>query len=473
MIPLIVDLDGSLIKTDLLFESATAFVTRHPHQIFRLISWLARGKSHLKMKLAELYEINPASLPYNAPLLDWLREQKSKGRHIILATASHRLLAESVANYLGLFDEVLATDSGINLSSQKKHDVLVSRYGEFGFDYIGNSKSDLVVWKSAAHAYVVSSSRNLIKKVRAVDKLAHVFENGRPTLLKSLFKAVRPHQWMKNLLVFVPLLAAHRFGDQASILQTLVAFIVFGLMASSAYIFNDLVDINDDRHHPYKRSRPFAAGNLCLLHGWIAWPLLLILAFTISYLCLPLTFILFLATYFLLTLAYSLRLKQIAIIDVLTLAALYTLRILAGAQATNIVLSFWLLAFSMFIFLSLAYIKRFVELKSAHNAGNRGKIHGRGYLDEDLGIISSMGVAAGYLSVLLLALYVQDSHTAELYQRPKVIWLACLILLFWITRCWLIANRGKMDEDPIIFALKDPISWLAAVIFISVFFLAK
>ena len=472
-IPLIVDLDGTLIKTDLLFESVNAFVIRHPLQSPRLIAWIASGIGKLKDHLSKKYTIDPKTLPYNDTLIRWLSEQKSQGRHILLATGSHRLLAESVAEHLGLFDEVLATEDGFNLKAQNKRDRLVSRYGEKGFDYIGNSSADLVIWQSAAKAYVVNTSPKFIEKVRLLGNLANVFDTGRPPIIKSLLKAVRPHQWIKNLLVFVPLLAAHHLGDRAALTQTALAFLVFGVTASSVYILNDLSDIANDRHHPRKRYRPFAAGDLCLTHGWLAWPLLLLAAFTIAGLWLPWMFVLALATYFILTLAYSLRLKQSAIIDVIALAALYTLRIIAGALATGIKLSVWLLAFSMFIFLSLAFVKRFAELKSAHNAEIKGIIRGRGYQHEDLGMISSMGVTAGYLAVLVLALYVQDSHTAELYHSPKIIWLACPLLLFWISRIWLMTNRGEMDDDPILFALKDRISWFIATCFMGVFCLAE
>ena len=468
-----VDLDGTLIKSDLLFETANRFITQHPFQTPRLINWLANGKSFLKARLAEMSVIDPASLPYNEPLISWLREQKAQGRQLVLATASHRSLAETVAWHLDLFDEVLATEGEINLKSQHKRDRLISRYGERGFDYVGNDSADLAVWKSAQRAYVVSSSPSLIAKARAYGNVEQVFDDGRDPILKTLFKALRPHQWMKNLLVFVPLLAAHRYGDEASLLQVLIAFFVFGLTASSVYLLNDLVDVADDRHHPRKRRRPFASGDLSLLHGWLAWPLLTMTAFAIAGIFLPPLFSGVLGAYFVLTLAYSLRLKQSAVIDVLTLASLYTLRIIAGAAAIGVPLSFWLLTFSMFIFLSLAFIKRFSELKTARDNGNQERIRGRGYIHEDLEVVSSMGTAAGYLAVLVLALYIQDSHTAELYPTPKFIWLACPLLLFWISRAWLIAHRGQMHDDPIVFALKDHVSWLVAGCFVAVFGLAR
>lgn len=472
-VPLVVDLDGTLIKTDLLFESANNFVTRHPLQVFRLPAWVARGRSFLKSRLAETSTIDPASLPYNETLVTWLREKKAQGRPLSLATASHRLLAEAVAEHLGLFDEVLATEGEINLKSLQKRDRLISCYGEKGFDYVGNDRADLAIWKASQRAYVVSSSPSLIAKARTLGNVERVFDDGRAPLLKALLGALRPHQWMKNLLVLVPLLAAHRYVDQASLLHALLAFFVFGLTASSVYLLNDLVDVTDDRHHPRKRRRPFASGGLSLLNGWLCWPLLTIAAFAIAGTFLPPLFAGVLGTYFVLTLAYSLRLKQSALIDVLTLASLYTLRIIAGAAAIGVPLSFWMLTFSMFIFLSLALIKRFSEIKVARDNGNEGRVRGRGYLHEDLEVVSSMGTGAGYLAVLVLALYIQDSHTAELYPAPKFIWLACPLLLFWISRAWLIAHRGHMHDDPIVFALKDRISWMVGGCFIAVFGLAR
>lgn len=471
--PLVVDLDGTLIKTDLLLETANQFLTRQPLHIFRLCRWLILSKSHLKAQLAESTTIDAASLPYNEPLLAWLRQQKSQGRCLILATASHQLLAEQIAEHLGIFDQVLATQGETNLKSQHKRDLLVSRYPNHGFDYVGNDWADIVIWESAAGAYLVSHSHSLIAKARSLGNLTQTFESGRSAQLTAFFTALRPHQWLKNLLIFVPLLAAHRYGSATSLVNALLAFVVFGLAASSVYLLNDLIDVADDRQHPRKRQRPFAAGNLSLLHGWLAWPLLLALAFAIASRTLPAGFVAALGVYFVLTAAYSLCLKHCALIDVLTLAALYSLRILAGAAAIAVQVTFWLLAFSMFMFLSLAFIKRFTELKSARDACHRGQLQGRDYYPEDLELVSSLGAGAGYLAVLVLALYIEDPHTAELYHTPKLIWLACPLLLYWICRAWLMAHRGLMHDDPIVFALKDRPSWMIGVLFAAVFILAR
>ena len=466
--PLVVDLDGTLIKTDMLAETANRYLVEQPFRLFKLLIWLLGEKSALKTRLAEATLIDAATLPYNVALVDWLRDQKSQGRQIILATASHRILAEQVAKHLGLFDEVLATDATINLKAGAKRTALVNRFGEGGFDYIGNDWPDLHVWQSAGKAHVVSRSQRLIRRARAQGNLGRVLDDGKPPLFSSLVKAMRPHQWVKNLHIFIPLLAAHRYGDNDSVLQALLAFVVFGLAASSVYLLNDIVDVADDRYHSRKRNRPFAAGDLGLMHGWLAWPLLLMLAFMLPAWALPWQFTTALATYFVLTLVYSLRLKLVPVVDVLMLAGL-----IAGAAAIAVPLSFWLLSFSMFLFLSLAFIKRYSELRAARAMGHIKALRGRGYEPQDLELVSSLGGNAGYIAVLVLALYIQDSHTASLYATPTFIWLACPLLLYWISRAWLIAHRGHMHDDPIVFAIKDRISWLVAALFGVVFVLAK
>lgn len=473
---LVVDLDGTLIKTDLLAETASRFLIEQPFRFFKLLVWLVEGKSALKSRLAESTSIDVASLPYNEELLSWLRAERLQGRRIVLATASHRVLADQVVAHLDdLFDAVLATDGTTNLKASVKRDALIGRYGERGFDYVGNDWPDISVWQSAAKAHVVSSSSRLIEKVRSHGNLGVLMGDGKPPLAVALFKAMRPHQWMKNLLVFIPLLAAHQYMLVVSVMQALLAFLVFGLTASSVYLLNDLVDVADDRHHARKRNRPLASGNLSLLHGWVAWPVLLLLAFTLAGPVggLPWRFTVCMGIYLVLTVAYSLRLKQTPIVDVLVLAILYTLRIIAGAAAIAVPLSFWLLSFSMFVFLSLALIKRYSELRVARDVGKVGNLRGRGYDPQDLELISSLGGSAGYTAVLVLALYVQDSHTASLYATPTIIWLACPLLLFWISRAWLIAHRGNMHDDPIIFAIKDRLSWVIVALFGAVFVLAK
>jgi len=473
MTPLVVDLDGSLLKTDLLVETASQFIIRNPSQIPRMLSWLAQGKCTLKAKLAERANIDVTCLPYNEALLRWLREQKKFGRTLVLATASHRLLASRVAEHLQIFDQVLATDEDINLAGEHKREVLEHLFGRGKFDYVGNSGVDLSIWKSAQAAHIVSRSRRLISRAQRAGNLDQIFDNERPSLIAALIKAMRLHQWVKNLLIFVPLFTAFHFVILQSSIHCLCAFIAFGLTASSVYLLNDLVDVSDDRLHASKKKRPFASGNLPLLVGWLAWPVLLALAVAFSLIVLPPRFSAALAVYFVLTLSYSLRLKRNMVIDVLILAGLYTMRIVAGTEAIAVPLSFWMLAFSMFMFLSLAFIKRYTELDAALKAQRNSPLRGRGYSPDDLAIVMNLGATSGYLAVLVLALYIQDSHTAILYHAPKLIWMACPILLYWISRIWFVAHRGKMHDDPIVFALKDRTSLTTGALFVLIFALAR
>lgn len=468
---LVVDLDGTLIKTDILFENANTFICSSPMRTPQLLSWLLSGKSTLKDKLSERTKIDVSTLPYNHQLISWLQAEKDRGRTIILATASHRSFAEQVADHLNLFDDVLATDKETNLRGQNKADILIKLYGENGYDYVGDCHADLPVWKSANLAHLVGRSEKLIKKINQVSTLGQVFDTSSTTKAKTYIKAIRLHQWMKNLLIFVPLLAAHSINEINSLLITFLAFLTFGMTASSVYILNDLIDVQDDRHHHSKHKRPFASGDLSLIQGWIIWPCLLIASLTLSIAFLPFAFFISLVAYYTITVAYSFLLKRKAIIDVITLAMLYTMRIIAGASATETMPSYWLLAFSIFIFLSLALIKRYSELKTAREVGKEA-LRGRGYLQEDLEAVSAMGTASGYISVLVLALYIQDPATANMYSNTQILWAACPILIYWVSRAWLITHRGDMNDDPIVFAIKDKPSWIVGALFALVFILA-
>ncbi|MCL4775287.1 MAG: UbiA family prenyltransferase [Burkholderiaceae bacterium] len=470
--PLIIDLDGTLLRTDLLMETALVFVHEQPHRLLVPLQWLARGKASLKHELTNATDIDVAILPYDASVLEFLERERKRGRTTVLATASHHLLADQVATHLGLFDHVIATDGARNLSSHTKRDVLVEYFGERGFDYAGNSRDDLPVWEVAREAYVVNASRSVERRARALGNVAAVIGSPQATL-RDWAKALRLHQWLKNLLIFVPLLAAHQYTNWSSFLEALTAFFAFGLCASSVYILNDLLDLNDDRRHVRKRSRPFASGQLPIRSGLIAFPLLLVIAFGLGTSLLPISFTLGLSCYYALTLAYSLWLKRRMVIDVMALAALYTLRIIVGAIALGIALSFWLLAFSMFLFLSLALVKRYAELFHVRTqSANNNKAHGRGYFAADLPMIASLGAASGYMAVMVLALYVNDAQTAQLYRHQQIIWFACPLMLTWISRVWMLAHRGVMDEDPVIFAVRDRPSLVVGALIALVFLAA-
>ncbi len=298
---------------------------------------------------------------------------------------------------------------------------------------------------------------------------------GEQPILRAWVQALRLHQWLKNVLIFVPLITAHLFLDQTKVATAIVAFLCFSLCASSVYLLNDLLDIHNDRQHRTKCKRPFASGRLAQRHGWIAWPLLLLAAFALAVPLLPRAFLGALAAYYIITVSYSLYLKRKLMIDVIALAVLYTMRIIAGALAIEVALSFWLLTFSTFAFTSLALIKRYAELRDAREqgAGANLELRGRGLSVRDLDMVAALGVAAGCVAVLVLALYVQDPATRHLYAHPNRIWPACPILFYWFARIWMFAHRGWMNEDPVIYAARDRPSILAALLIAAIFSFAK
>lgn len=469
--PLVVDLDGTLLRSDVLIESGFSYLKSSPLRFLAPLWWLAQGgKPALKAKLAAETELDVSVLPYDPQIVEWLKGERANGRTIVLATASHEKYAHAIARHLELFDEVFATDDEINLSAHRKKDRLVARFGERGFDYAGNSRDDLPVWQAAARAYIVNAPAAVKRAAEKVGNIERVFESRRPAL-KTWSKSLRMHQWLKNLLIFLPLLAGHMLGSPRLIADAVLAFVSFGLCASSVYLLNDLLDLEDDRHHPTKCRRPFACGALPLAWGLAAFPVLLGGAFAVALVALPWRLSAVLLGYYALTLAYSAVLKRLVMVDVVVLAMLYTVRIVAGTTAINADLTFWLLAFSMFIFLSLALVKRYAELLSMKRRGLT-QSRGRGYVASDLELVSSLGSASGYLSVLVLAMYIQDPKTAHLYNHPQFIWLACPLLLYWISRTWIIAHRGHMHDDPIIFAIRDRTSLLVIALCGLVFWVA-
>lgn len=470
--PLVVDLDGTLLKSDMLLETGLAFLHKQPLRFYLPLLWLLRGgKLQLKANLAENVFVDVANLPFNRTVLEWLHEEKAQGRTLILATATHQSYAEQIAAHLAIFDRVLATDHATNLSAERKRDALVAVFGERGFDYVGNSRDDLAVWEAADAAIVVDPEFGVVRRAENLANSVKVIET-RNGSAKAWLKQLRLHQWLKNLLILVPLVAAHKASSLPLLCNAILAFFLFSLCASSVYLLNDLLDLSEDRRHPRKRFRPFAAGTLSIKAGFVVLPLLLLTAFAGSFVLLPPMFSAGLALYYAVTLTYSLWLKRLMIVDVMTLAALYTIRIIAGSLATGLGLTFWLLAFSMFMFLSLALVKRYAELYMARAQGKEGKTAGRGYYPTDLEMLSSLGAASGYLSVMVLALYIQDPSTAHLYSHPKSIWMACPLLLFWISRTWMLAHRGQMHDDPVVFAAKDRRSLLTGALILLAFWLA-
>jgi 4-hydroxybenzoate polyprenyltransferase/phosphoserine phosphatase len=454
-IPLCVDLDGTLISGDLLLESLLLLIKRNPLFLLLVPWWLLRGKAALKAEIAKRVSLNPAALPYNETFYQWIAEQKANGRPVWLCTASNHRLAEKVAKHLGIFDGVISSSDTENLAGKDKANQLVEKFGVHRFDYCGNHAVDLDIWRFSQAAVVVNASPHLERQAQSLTRIVFTFPR-KSRLLHAAVKAVRPHQWVKNLLLFIPLAAAHQAGNVGMMMNACIAFVAFGLCASSVYLLNDMLDLEVDRQHQRKKHRPFAAGDLSLLVGFALVPVLLTAAIALA-LQLPHDFLLVLLFYYVLTLAYSFGLKRVVLVDTIALAGLYTIRIVAGAAAVDVPLSFWLLLFSIFLFLSLALVKRYAELDGMMRQGKM-KAAGRGYFVEDLTILDSMGAASGYLCVIVLALYINSPDVEALYSHPQILWLLCVLLLYWISRVWLSAHRGTMHDDPLVFALKDPVS---------------
>lgn len=458
-VPLVVDLDETLVRTDTLYESALLLIRQNFLSILFLPFWLIRGRSFLKAAIANAASLQPETLPYREDVLKFLIQEHATGRKLVLATAAHRSIAEAVANHLGIFTVVLASDEAVNLKGRAKREALTSLFGQRGFDYIGDSQADVKVWEASRIAHVAGSKANMMRQAEeAGASRGQSFVPARPGL-RTWLRAIRIHQWVKNTLIFVPLILAHRAGAQPLALLA-GAFLAFSTMASGTYVINDLLDLTSDRRHPRKRLRPFASGDLSITQGlslaavllcaglgaaaWLGWGLLACCG-----------------TYLLLTLAYSAYLKKKPILDVVVLAFLYTMRLIVGGVAAHVYLSPWLFQFSIFLFLSLAFVKRYSELHRLQLENKDARA--RGYAPVDLGTISQTGIAAGLLAALVLALYVNSPEILRLYPRPHVLWAACPLFIYWISRIWLIARRGEMDEDPILFAFRDPASYGVAV----------
>ncbi|SIT43588.1 UbiA prenyltransferase [Paraburkholderia piptadeniae] len=453
-VPLCVDLDGTLTRTDVLLEGFLVLLKQRPWAIFLCIAWMLRGKAYLKEQIAQRVTIDVGLLPYNTQLVDYLRDERSSGRPLYLCTASNQRFADQVASHFGMFEGVFASNGERNLLGRTKAKELVDRFGDGGFDYCGDALADVPVWRQARRAIVVGD-RHIAAAARKVNDAIIFFENRR-RFLPLVLKEMRVHQWVKNLLIFVPLLTAHRFTDVHSIVASLIAFASFSLCASSVYLVNDMLDLDADRRHERKRSRPFASGNLSLSFGIVLASVLLVGSAGLAAF-LPLQFAAVLVAYFATTVAYSFNLKRIALVDVFTLSCLYTVRVVAGGAATGIFLSYWLSLFCVPIFLSLAMVKRYVELDSIRRTGKM-KAAGRGYITQDMSILRSFGTASAYLAVLVLALYLNSPELKLLYRHPKALWVMFALTLFWVSRIWMIAFRGQMHDDPIVFAFKDKVS---------------
>lgn len=471
-VPLVVDLDGTVIKSDMLLETLLAVIRRRPWMVLLVPFWLLRGRAGLKRELSRRAQLAPDELPYRVEVLRWLKEERGRGRHLVLATASDEKVANSIADHLGAFDDVMASNGRRNLKGAAKRAALVERYGERGFDYAGDAVADLEVWSSARRAIVVGNDPGLVAAAgRAAAQTQEIRTSG-PTPA-TLARALRVQQWPKNLLVFVPLVTAHLAGDPAAVGSSLIAFLAFCCAASAIYLVNDLADLKHDRAHERKRARPFASGDLGIGWGMALVPALLAAALGFAALA-GWGLTLAVAGYAVAGTLYSVSLKRVAVIDILMIAGFYSARILGGALAIGVVVSDWLFGFSMAIFISLALAKRHAELKRASDLGldSASRVPGRGYRVGDHRLVGAAGALFALLAVAVLALYITHRDVAILYSHPQILWLAALLLLFWVVRVWLLALRGRLGEDPLSFALRDPASYVAGLLTLLAIFAA-
>ncbi len=478
-VALCVDLDGTLVKSDTLLDSMLVLARQHPKELLRIPGWLAQGKAAFKRNVTSQVALDVQHLPYNRPLLEWLRVQHGEGRAIYLATAADRSLADRVAEHLGIFAGVLASDGATNLAGGNKLAAFREQFGD-RFCYIGNARPDAELLAACRSPMVANPHRALRSRMRAAGTVTAASFDDRTPAVKSWFKALRLHQWAKNTLIFVPLLLAHAW-NLATIAGAMVAFFSFGLCASATYIINDLLDLESDRRHPRKKRRPFAAGDLSAIAGVIAVVVLLIVSVALAIalphfvnavpgpyeLPRPYGFLGWLGIYTATTLTYSLYLKRKLLLDVFVLSGLYTVRILAGSAATGVAVSAWLAGFSVFFFLSLAFVKRFSELEGLRERGGAAT-HGRGYHVSDLEQVRALGTGAAYASVVVFTLYINNPETDFLYRHVNRLWLAVPVLLLWLSQVWMLASRGEMHDDPVVFAITDKRSLLLGVLMAAV-----
>ena len=449
--PLVVDLDGTLTPTDTLLESLIQLVKQSPFNLLRLPFWLLKGRAAFKDAVCSRTTFSAARLPYREAFLAYLQNEKSKGRRIILATAAHQSIAQRVYDHLGLFDDVLASDTGRNLKGNAKLEAIQHKVGT-EFSYAGDSRADIPIWNAAQAAILVGASAGLSKSVRERNTIEQEFPKE-SIRLSTWARALRVHQWLKNLLLFVPLLTAFSFMDIGKLATIALAFLSFSFAASATYLVNDLWDLESDRAHPRKKGRPFASARIPILAGLaVAWGLL-VLAFMLA-LLVSQAFSLMLLLYVVLTSTYSWMFKEYVLIDVIMLSLLYTLRILAGSVAIAVVTSAWLLAFSVFMFLSLALVKRCSELISLEQNG-KAAVRGRDYRVTDLAVLWPLGVSSAMSAVVVFGLFINAPDTQSRYATPSLLWLVAIGLIYWLARLWIKTSRGEMHDDPVIYAIKD------------------
>ena len=459
--PLFVDLDGSLVKTDTLWESIALLLRAKPIALLLLPLWVLKGKREFKRRIADIRRPDPSLLPYNEELLNYLKEESTK-RKLYLVSAADQRIVSSIADHLGIFEDAIGTNASRNLRSEIKLEAIKQIAGNAEFEYVGNENADIPIWKESAIVHITSSSSSYFKKIKKI--VPAETRNYKIDLpMSDYFKAIRPHQWMKNVLVFAPFVLAHKPVTVSEVTTLLLAFICFSFCASSVYVFNDILDIEPDRKHPDKKHRPFAIASIPIRNGIFLAAGLMIVSLVLSTALMPEDFTIIMVGYLILTTLYTVHLKKLLLIDIICLSSFYTIRVLAGGQASEVEISLWFLAFSSCFFLSLSYAKRYIELINTTDSRNKS-LNDRGYQAIDANIVLSSGIACGFLSVLVFFLYIANSEVVnELYKSPTYLWFVGPILTYWISRIWILAQRKEVHSDPVLFAVKDLNSWLAGI----------
>ena len=465
-VPLCVDLDGTLLRSDMLLETLLVLIKSQPYVLILLPFWLFKGKANLKSQIANRIDFDCSHVPLNEDVLEFVRSERGH-RKLYLVTGTNQELAQGIADRIGVFDEVMGSTPELNLTNHRKRALLEQRFGKDGFDYIGNDEDDLNVWPSARKALVVSTADSIA--IHSAVEFDRVFETPK-TGLRDYLSLLRVHQWSKNGLLAVPFCLDHRMQDASGALSVALAFVAMSLLASATYILNDMLDLHSDRQNATKSKRVLASGKMPIMRG-VQVIMALVLGFFCISLLLPPLFNAVMLIYLITTLTYTFLLKKKAVIDVISLAALHTLRVIAGTVVIQAAFSFWLLGFSMFIFFSLACAKRVAELINLQQAGREATV-GRDYRVADIPVMLASGVSTGFISVMVVALYINSDKVLTLYSNPMILWLLCPLLMYWIGRIWLRTARGEMHEDPIVFALRDKVSLLTVLLLGNIVFVA-
>lgn len=460
---LIVDLDGTLLLTDLIFERVLLILKNHFSKIFYIPFWLLGGKLNFKKKLAESIKLNYSNLPYRESLILYLKDEQKLGTKIILISGSLQADVTAVANHIGLFSEAYGSTK-INLVGKNKLNFIITQLQISDFKYLGDSNQDLIIWKAAKEAGVVNPSANILNRLKKCKSEVHIIDQNSSTI-KNLIIAMRPHQWIKNTLIFVPMIMAHQITYLDLILNSIIGFFSFSMFASTVYLINDILDVNSDRMHPSKKNRPFAKGEITPIQIILTTFILVFLGTSLS-IFLPKNFLLAISIYLSLNLAYSLYIKKKVILDVIALSTMYSIRIFAGGFATVTIVSNWLLIFTQFTFFSLALLKRYIEVKKT----NFNTLNSRDYGQIDLPILFNFGTASFMISIAIIMFYLNSPEISKLYTHSEYFWCIASILLYWHARIWILANRSEVDDDPVKFAITDKISWLSAALVVLIIY---